>query len=332
MACFHCECKRPKDEYTDNQMQERQFTPRTRIDNNSPTRKEVSDSWNFDFDENESDGAEVSAFEYADSRKLDEEYTTRSQGIPFQNRRPVRPQESEYADSGHKRPGVGFDDFDDEEDDDDDVNSYELDTNNRSPNTSSVNFSDLDVDSDSGSDSDPKGARNWNARRKHDGVDFNSDEDLPVHPNWKSSHVANSRNGSRRKMVTKFGSDEDSDFISGDEDLSDDDFPPKRKGARNTRSNDYGKVKDEFSNERDRPRGRKGIPDRKQSPFSKIAGPRSNRGRGSRDFESRRTENFGDKENRRSNRAAPGGSSGGCGGGDSYMDHERFSRPRVNVR
>ncbi|KAI3752469.1 hypothetical protein L2E82_24502 [Cichorium intybus] len=323
MACFHCECKRPKDEYTENQMQERQTGPRTRTDNN-PTRQEVSDAWNFDFDENESDGAEVSAFEYADSRKLDEEFMTRSQGNPFQNRRPVRPQESEYSDSGHKRAGVGvgFDDFDDEEEDG--VDSYELDTNNRSPNNHSVNFSDLDVDSDSDS-GDAESPRNRNTRRN--GVDFNSDDDLPVHPNWKSSHVANSRNGSRRKMATKFVSDEDSDFGSGDEDLSDDDFARKRTGRRNTGSNDYRKVKDEFLNERDRSRGKKAVPDRRQSPFSKIAGPRGNRDGGSRDFKNCRTENFGDKQNRRSNRDDFSG-----GSGDSYMDHERFSRPRVNVR
>ncbi|CAI9261302.1 unnamed protein product [Lactuca saligna] len=320
MACFHCECKRPKDEFTENQTQERERGPgpRAKMDNNTPSRKEVSDAWNFDFDENESDGAEVSAFEYADSRKLDEEYMTRSRDTSFQNRRPLRPPESELADMSPKRPGVGFDDFDDEEDDD--VNSYELDTN-RLPNGPSVNFSDLDVDSDSDpedSDGNRNQNRNWNRNRKHDGVDFNSDEDLPVHRNWKSSHVANSGCGSRRK---------DSDLSSGDEELSDDDFPPKRKGGRNARSNDYRKGKDEFLNERDdRSRGRKAIPDRRrQSPFSKIAGSRrdghGNEGGGSRDFKSRRTENFGgDKQkNRRDS-------------GDSYMDHERFSRPRVNVR
>ncbi|KAL4556298.1 hypothetical protein LXL04_038945 [Taraxacum kok-saghyz] len=336
MACFHCECKRPKDEYTETQMHERQQPGgRTRIDNNSPTRKEVSDAWNFDFDENESDGAEVSAFEYADSRKLDEEFTARSQRTPFQTRRPERGRESEYADSGRQRPGVGFDDFDDEEEDD--VNSYELDTNNH--NQSPVNFSDIDVDSDS----DSGGSRNRNAsfsfrkplRRKpafsddDEVVDFNSDDDLPVHPNWKSSHVANSGHGNKRKMTRKFGSDEDSDLDSGDEDLSDHDFTHKRKGR-----NDYGKVKEEFLNERDRSRGKSVIPDRRKSKGFTF-GPKGKSDRhirsesfeGGRDFKSHnRSESYGDKQNRRSNRAS------GEGGGDSYLDHERFSRPRVNVR
>lgn len=355
MACFHCECRRPPDEFTENQMQERQQPDqRSKLDN-VPCRKEVSDAWNFDFDENESDGAEVAAFEYADSWKLDQDFPSNRQrddenmmrpgNNPFQNRRPVRPQETEYSTYGAK-PGVGFDDFDDEEDDD--VNNYELDTK---PSSSSVNFSDLEVDSESDDE-------NYNARRPvspqrnkkvsksprksvlsdDDGVDFNSDNDLPVHPNWKSSHVADFKHKSRGRMATKFSSDEDSDLNSGD-----DDFPPKRKG----RSNEYRKVKDDFLDEddrfsRDRSRGKKSIPDRKKSPakgfnFTKGSGSRDNYDghrndsyeRGSVDFKSHRRENFSDKQNQRPNKAC---GSSGAAGADSYLDHERFSRPRVNVR
>lgn len=35
-------------------------------------RPEVSNAWNFDFDDDESDGADVAAFEYADSRVMGE--------------------------------------------------------------------------------------------------------------------------------------------------------------------------------------------------------------------------------------------------------------------
>lgn len=381
MACFECECKRPPDEFTDNQMQERQRGPRPRLDN-VPSRKEVSDAWNFDFDENESDGAEVAAFEYADSRKLDEDFPSTRQRdeeryeentFHFQNRRPVRPQETEYSASGPTRPGVGFDDFDDEEEDD--VNSYELDTNpnhNRTPNSSSVNFSDLEVDSES-EDAEPAN-KNWNDRRpvssfsprrniraskplrrkssysEDDGGDFDSDDDLPVHPNWKSSHVADYKQKSRGRMGTKFGSDEDSDLSSGSEDLS---FPPKHKGRRNSSSNDYRKAKDEFEfldEGRDRSRGKKAIPDRRKSEspakgfnrndsYEGGSNRRSNKGQGSgayerhrneggsHDFKSHRRENFGDTQNRRSNNAR-----GSSSGADSYLDDERFRRPRVNVR
>ncbi|KAL4556300.1 hypothetical protein LXL04_038947 [Taraxacum kok-saghyz] len=297
MACFHCECKQPKDEYIETQMHERQQpNGRTRIDNNSPTRKEVSDAWNFDFDENESDGAEVSVFEYVDTRKLDED---------------------------RQRPGIGFDDFDDEEEDD--VNSYELDTNNhnQSPNNSSVNFSDINVDSDSG------GSRNRNAsfssrkplRRKpafyddDDGVDFNSDDDLPVHPNWKSSH-----NQNKRKMTSKFGSDEDSDLDSGDEDSSDHDFTHKHAREEMIMGKSSGKsVIPDRRKSKGFTFGRKGKSDRhiRSESFESGGGPLG--------FKSRnRSESYGDKQNRRSNRAS------GEGGGDSYLDHERFSRPRVN--
>ncbi|KAK1440487.1 hypothetical protein QVD17_06315 [Tagetes erecta] len=347
MACFHCECKRPPDEFTENQMHDRQYGQRSRLDH-VPNRKEVSDAWNFDFDENESDGAEVAAFEYADSRKLDQDYTTnrqrddesmtRSDYNNF-NRRPVRPQESEFSGFVAK-PGVGFDDFDDEEDDD--VNSYELDTK---PSSSSVNFSDLEVDSESEDE-------NYNARRPvtsqknkraskspkksavsdDEGVDFNSDDDLPVHPNWKSSHVADFRNESRGRSRTKYGSDEDSDLDFGDKDMSDDDFPRKHKGRMNTRSNDYRKVKYDSSDEdrnfsREKSRGKKASFDKSKRPAKSFRNDSFEGGKNG--FRSRKQENFRDNQTRRSNR---GGGSSGSGSVDSYLDHERFSRPRVNVR
>ncbi|KAI3810540.1 hypothetical protein L1987_20157 [Smallanthus sonchifolius] len=341
MACFHCECKRPPDEFTENQMQEGQHGQRSRFEH-VPSRKEVSDAWNFDFDENESDGAEVAAFEYADSRKLDQDFTNNQHDNNNFNRKPLRPQESEYSGFVAK-PGVGFDDFDDEEEDD--VNSYELDTK---PSSSSVNFSDLDVDSESEDE-------NYNARRQvssqrnkrvsksfkksavseDDSVDFNSDDDLPVHPNWKSSHVADFRHKSRGRMRSKFGSDEDSDLNSGDEDLSDDDFPHKHKGRMNTRSNDYRKVKRDFSDEddhfsRERSRGKKAVSSRGKHPAKSF---RNDSYEGDLNgFRNHKRENFGDKPTRRPNRArgSPGSGSGAVS--DSYLDHERFSRPRVNVR
>ncbi|XP_071699075.1 uncharacterized protein [Rutidosis leptorrhynchoides] len=349
MACFHCECKRPPDEFTQNQMQDRQPGQRSRLDN-VPSRKQVSDAWNFDFDENESDGAEVAAFEYADSRKLDQDFSTNRQRDDenmnrpdnnFFDRRPLRPQETNYSGYGAK-PGVGFDDFDDEEDDD--VNSYELDTK---PNSSSVNFSDIDVDSES-EDEDINARRPVSSRRNKrvsksskrsafsdEGVDFNSDDDLPVHPNWKSSHVADHKHRSKGKMTNNFGSDDDSDMIYGNEDSSDDDFTPKRKSRVNSKSNGgYRKVKDEYLDEddgfsRDNHRGRKTAPDRRKSPAN--GGFRNDSyGGGSRGFKRRGTESFGDKPNKGFNKGR--GSSGSGGGADSYMDHERFSRPRVNVR
>lgn len=64
MACFHCECKRPHDEFMESQSAKK-HEPRMRSPGNL-RGPNVSDAWNFDFDENESDGADVAAFEFAD--------------------------------------------------------------------------------------------------------------------------------------------------------------------------------------------------------------------------------------------------------------------------
>lgn len=266
MVCFHCEHNRPPDEFTENQAQDRQ-RGRTRMEK-VPSRAEVSNAWNFDFDDNESDGADVAAFEYADSRKLDEDSSLDRRGDERENTRrgaedgfysnrgpPREAHEREYSDIGPKQPpGTGFDDFADE--DDDDVESYELDTQNndqiQKPN--SIDFSELEVNSESedseGNSIDRRTsfARNSSSRsskpmvrpRKgsHSGddddeLDFDSD-DLPVHRNWKSSHVANSRQKSRGRGSVSFGSDEEPSGTEDDED----DFQSRR--GRNSRTN-FGK-------------------------------------------------------------------------------------------
>ncbi|KAL5783702.1 hypothetical protein ACOSP7_008731 [Xanthoceras sorbifolium] len=94
-------------------------------------RSEVSNAWNFDFDDDdESDRADVAAFEYADSPTRGQDSALVSQAhaenfgeheYDFNKFRTIR-----SADFDSNRPGVGFDDFDDE----DDVGSYEIDTPN----------------------------------------------------------------------------------------------------------------------------------------------------------------------------------------------------------
>ena len=71
MVCFHCECKRPPDEFLENKMQDRIQSSKPKLDKMG-SRQEVSNAWNFDFDDNESDGADVAAFEYADTHAIDE--------------------------------------------------------------------------------------------------------------------------------------------------------------------------------------------------------------------------------------------------------------------
>ncbi|KAL5853790.1 hypothetical protein ACOSQ3_008908 [Xanthoceras sorbifolium] len=66
MACFHCDCKSPQDDFMDNKMEEGRQGPNMRMEKIAK-RPEVSNAWNLDFDDDESDGADVAAFEYADS-------------------------------------------------------------------------------------------------------------------------------------------------------------------------------------------------------------------------------------------------------------------------
>uniref|UniRef100_A0A2N9GQU0 RanBP2-type domain-containing protein n=1 Tax=Fagus sylvatica TaxID=28930 RepID=A0A2N9GQU0_FAGSY len=257
MACFHCECKRPPDAIMEDRMQERQHGPRTRLEKIA-NRQEVSNAWNFDFDDNESDGADVAAFEHADSPRMAENYPLDSQvqGGNFRgpegdfNRSSSVPRvhEKEYSDGDTHRARMGFDDFDDEEDD---IDSYEIDThhNNSAQRAASTEFSE--VEGYSGSE-DFEGIDNRMAarhrssspsyskpskpmRRKaafsgsdNDGLDLDSDEDLSVHPNWKSSHVADSRQRSRGRGQAgpskgkglSFGSDEELGLYSDvDDDL-----------------------------------------------------------------------------------------------------------------
>ncbi|KAL9393146.1 hypothetical protein Peur_012431 [Populus x canadensis] len=68
MACFHCDCKRPPDAVMENKMEERQHGSRTRSEK-IVSHPEVSSACNFDFDDNESDGADVAAFETSPSVK-----------------------------------------------------------------------------------------------------------------------------------------------------------------------------------------------------------------------------------------------------------------------
>lgn len=246
MACFHCEHKRPADEFTENEMQDRRRGPTTNLER-VISRQEVSNAWNFDFDDDESDGADVAAFEHADARGTPEDYRSdvKAEKNP-QHRRP-----GDDADGIPRTHGTGFDDFEDEEDDD--IENYELEDASRGQReeTSSVNFSDIEGNSLSEDDDDDelltKNRINSRSRNKmkpssrgrgdligsddDDDIGFGSEDDLPVHPKWKSSHVADSRQRSKatrgRSRERSFDSDEeDIDLPSG----SDDDYDVMDRG------------------------------------------------------------------------------------------------------
>ncbi|XVF06075.1 hypothetical protein REPUB_Repub06bG0017100 [Reevesia pubescens] len=258
MACFHCDCKRPPDAFMGSKIQEMQPGPRTRLEKVA-RRAEVSNAWNFDFDDDESDGADVAAFEYADSLVKGEasplDYETR--GGKFggleddfdKDGRAPRVHERKHLDIDSSKPGKGFDDFDDE----DDIDSYEIDSqpNNPRQKASSNIYYDNELSSEpegsEGSNDSSLGRRrtgfpsyNKPSKRMHrkealsvseDELDFDSDEELSAHPNWKSSHVADSKHRGRgARGVSKdlsFGS-EDLDLDSdGDDDF--DNFGSKRR-------------------------------------------------------------------------------------------------------
>ncbi|XP_014517116.1 uncharacterized protein LOC106774592 [Vigna radiata var. radiata] len=149
MVCFHCECKRPPDEFLENKMQDRIQGSKPKLDKMG-SRQEISNAWNFDFDDNESDGADVAAFEYADTHAINEDFSSGNNAqhgnhrgwednLEKNNRVRGSP-DGEYANRDIYKPGIGFDDFEEE----DDVDSYELETtpNSRRMETSKSNFSE----------------------------------------------------------------------------------------------------------------------------------------------------------------------------------------------
>ncbi|KAJ6380220.1 hypothetical protein OIU76_016805 [Salix suchowensis] len=271
MACFHCDCKRPPDAFMENKMEERQYGSRTRSEK-IISRPEVSNAWNFDFDDNESDGADVAAFENADSASMVEDSPMESQAKEGNfgrnadalngTRITSRVHEREYSDPRLEGFGRGFDDFDDE----DDIDSYEIDTQNDKPawKASRNNFSDQGVselEDDGGSDdnlgsrpmtnpsvktSKPRSQRDAFYGSNENELDIDSDEERSVHPKWKSSHVADVRHKNRGGGPTgpskglSFGSDEELDS-----DVDDDFGSSQRKqrtkgsGRRNERNSDW---------------------------------------------------------------------------------------------
>ncbi|KAG5626137.1 hypothetical protein H5410_011355 [Solanum commersonii] len=269
VVCFHCECKRPVDDYMVAQQQERQQGSRTQMDKIS-RRQDVSNAWNFDFDDDESDGADVAAFETADSQKRDEDFpldsqerrdTSRSNEDGFhKSSRPPKGYETEYPAPG--KPGVGFDDFDDEEDD---VDSYEIDSNGANK-SSRIDFSDIEVNSesediDSVDDTLLVGRRNSSPasdahfRQRHQKgafrgsedaeVDFDTDDEFPIKTNMKSSQVSYSKPRSRNKGAKNFDSDDDYGLSS---DSNDRDFRSQQnKGDKWGSRKDFGRRRSSYS-------------------------------------------------------------------------------------
>ncbi|XP_027350284.1 uncharacterized protein LOC113861569 [Abrus precatorius] len=270
MVCFHCECKRPPDEFLENKMQDRKQSSKPKLDKMG-SRQEVSNAWNFDFDDNESDGADVAAFEYADTHAIDEDFPSDNLA-PHRNHKEWeddfekknRAQGSpggEYTNPGLSRPRIGFDDFEDE--DEDDIDCYELETQTQNSITrmeaSKNNFSEAEDSSeleDIEDTNDKMYARNKTASgrsvrsrsiRKNtsfsgsrdDELDFGTDE-RSILSNFKSDHVSAADGKRKGRGPTKklsFGSESDEDLDAGlysdeDDDLNEAYSFRKNKGNK----------------------------------------------------------------------------------------------------
>ncbi|KZV52375.1 hypothetical protein F511_32598 [Dorcoceras hygrometricum] len=381
VVCFQCEHNRPPDTYSENRYPERQRGLEVKMDKLS-RRTEVSSAWNFDFDDDESDGAEVETFENAansqkvdeyipsDARSIHENYRTHADGYERSSRH--RKFEKEYSDSRTMRPGLGFNDFDEE---DDDVDSYDVIHQNEIPETSRVDFSELEPDTES--EDDESLDNSWHARGrtnpiKHgkkplrpkanfsdseeDGVDVGSDDELLMHLNRKSSHVAKPKRHDGLRKDIGFSSDDDLDFsnASDDETLRFKEKGNHRRGfnkPENARQQSFrsrsfpdAESGDEFShnagldrtgkshrgrdgmkkfslnNSFDRPSGslrnNRGIQEKSYNERSRL--PKDSKFRSHRKGGS--MENRGGISNRYNNKS------------DSYLDDERYQRPRMNVR
>ncbi|KAM0951099.1 putative Zinc finger, RanBP2-type [Dioscorea sansibarensis] len=334
MACFHCEHKRPPDEYTENQNQSMESGPRTRLDR-ATRMSDVSNAWNFDFDDNESDGADVAAFEFGDSSKLGEDTSLDgmqpggiARGFDGDIREPNRMARSHDRRNTESSSRKGFDDFDDEEDD---VDNYELDasSNNSAGEVSRRNFSEFEKTSDSEdlSDLDNYSSRpsrmkkNYKSASDDVGDYVESEDDLRNHPQWRSSHIADSRQkaGSRRgnhpRKDLSFGSDDDLISDIDDDDDIDDGFQSKQRngrhkdivgrkvtGRRNNSDSDEGLLLVSESEDDDNPRmrGNRRFSDRRGSSRSRefqsndrMRSRRNSFGYGNRDTFSRGSDRSG---------------------------------------
>ncbi|CAL5065928.1 unnamed protein product [Urochloa decumbens] len=202
MSCFHCEHDRPADEYARSQMEAKQSALQRRLER--PSRKsDVSSAWNFDFDDNESDGADVAAFEFADSSKARESssvenmsYRDSARGSEDEEFRMAETMGKGRDNKFSERDSlpssrVGFDDFDDEEDD---IDSYELDLSKGSQTggVKRMSYSDLENASDSEGFGEFDNSRKSRYAAKDDTTVSADEDEFEDQPSLRSSHLADS--------------------------------------------------------------------------------------------------------------------------------------------
>jgi len=286
-------------------MEAKQSALRKRLER-PPRKSDVSSSWNFDFDDNESDGADVAAFEFADSSKARESspvdsmsYRDSPRGSEDEDFRMAetmtKGRDNKFSERDSSPPSrVGFDDFDDEEDD---IDSYELDLSKGSQagGVSRMSYSDLENASDSEDFGEFDNSRKPRYATKDD-IAVSADEDeFEDQPSLRSSHLADSwhktrgRSGSNKYKRESFGSESDDGINSDlDEDI-DEGLRSKRRhiqGRASVRHNALAYSDDEPFPDMD-----SGMVDRFQSRRTKSSTNTSDNFRG-------RSRNLNDRQSR----------------------------------
>lgn len=216
MECFHCECKRPHDEFMESQSHAKKHEPRVGPPGNLRAPN-VSDAWNFDFDENESDGADVAAFEFADPPRRGEGASLNAEPhgetsrrwsddhVDYDKMQRNHEGSRQFVDSNDRNPHphasrIGFDDFDDEEDD---VDSYEIDMeSDYKTSVARKNFSEFENESEAEEFNDIR--HRQDAKQSIDDSDgdmmgFDSEVNIPDFPSLKT----------RRNRDISYGSEDD---------------------------------------------------------------------------------------------------------------------------
>ena len=365
MACFHCDAKRPPDEFTDNQFQAKQPGPRMGLDRAARVQ-DVSNAWNFDFDDNEADGADVAAFEFADSKKagnasdlddLPHGRTSESFEDDMGNISKIpraRERDRHFSDGNDRNSRLhsdraGFDDFDDEEDDDN-VDSYELDGSNNSQTreVSVRSFSEVENTSDSEDFDDFDRHANSNQGAKDYISGSEDDDDISDRPQLKSSHVAESWPKSGRRGGKSLVSDDDFELGSDYDDDMDEGFGSRqrknrqqssaRKGVsrrgRDSDSDDDGLLLDSDSDGddgnlysgRNKMRGNKGQSGRESSSFRRSSDS-GNARRGEFRSDDRKSKRRNSFSNHNDDFSSRGPRQDGYGGRRGNDRFQRFDRP-----
>ena len=144
MACFRCDHRRPPEELTEPEAHFQQ--PDFRAARPDKFSGLSSQAWNFDFDDNESDGADVAAFEFADPPRRD--------GIPLNGKGVEFSPPDNSRNAGRFSSDVSRTGFDDFHDEDDDVDSFEIDDRPASEDIPKFECSRASADSDFDDDDD----------------------------------------------------------------------------------------------------------------------------------------------------------------------------------